>query len=116
MTPTELLNQQTPQPEELPARIEMLNLASLEVEARIRELKDEASLHEEDATAQAASESNEIKRRVRRSEILRDDEEYNSLCRQIYGQERVKAELSERAHRYAREYRLVVARCYQQAF
>lgn len=116
MTPQELLNQQSPAEEEYPARIEMLNLASMEVQARIDELKDEASRHEEEATAEASTESNEIKRKVRRSEILRDDAEYASICRQIYGQERIKACLQERAHRYAREFRLSVARHYAQAF
>src|SRR5438045_266697 len=116
MTPTELLNQHTPAAEELPARIEELNLAACEVQDHISELSDLASTHEEQATAEAATESNDIKRKSRRAELLRADAAYQEIRREMSEQERVRLRLAERAHRLAREHRLVIARCYQQAF
>ena len=105
-----------PAAEELPARIEELNLCACDVQDHINELSDLASSHEEQAQAEASTESNEQKRKVRRSEILRADVAYQEIKREIQEQERIKVRLTERAHRYAREHRLVVARCYQQAF
>lgn len=105
-----------PAAEELPARIEELNLAACDVQDHINELSALASTHEEQATAEASAESNEQKRKVRRSEILRLDSAYQEIKREIAEQERIKVRLTERAHRFAREHRLVVARCYQQAF
>lgn len=115
MTPQELLNQQ-PAPEELPVAIESLNIVACDVSDHINELSDLAASHEEQAAAEASAESNETKRKTRRSEILRADSAYQEIKREIAEQERVRLRLAERAHRYAREHRLVVARCYQQAF
>ena len=115
MTPTELLNQQHAA-EQLPAAIEGLNLAACDVQDHIDELSDLASSHEEQAAAEASAESNETKRKTRRAEILRADAAYQEIRREIAEQERLRVRLSERAHRYAREHRLAVARCYQQAF
>lgn len=116
MTPTELLNQQTPAAAELPARIEELNLAACELQDHISELSDLAATHEEQATAEASTESNDLKRKSRRAELLRAAAAYQEIRQEIAEQERLRLRLSERAHRSAREYRLVVARCYQQAF
>ncbi|HKC62039.1 MAG TPA: hypothetical protein VKB86_00270 [Pyrinomonadaceae bacterium] len=115
MTPQELLNKQ-PASDELPAAIESLNIASQEVSDHISELSDLAASHEEQAASEASVESNETKRKTRRSEILRADSAYQEIRREIAEQERIKVRLSERAHRFAREHRLIVARCYQQAF
>jgi nicotinic acid mononucleotide adenylyltransferase len=115
MTPSELLNQQHTA-EELPTTIESLNLAAADVADHITELHDLASVHEEQAAAEASVESNETKRKARRAEILRVDSAYQEIRKEIAEQERVGTRLQERAHRYTREHRLHIARCYQQAF
>jgi predicted RNase H-like nuclease (RuvC/YqgF family) len=101
----ELLERETPLPDLLPERMEALNLASFDTADHIRQLQDDAGKIEEEATAEASSESNETKRKTRRAEILRDDEEYARLQAEIRAAERVKLQLDERSHRLAREYR-----------
>lgn len=99
----ELLAQPTPSTDLLPERIEALNLASFDVADHIRRLKDEAGRIEETATAEANTESNADKRKARRAELLRLDETYEVLQDDIRAAERVKVQLDERSHRFARE-------------
>ena len=105
-----LLEQHAPLTEDYPARIEALTLAAYDVTAEIAELTEQAAEHEAEATAEAAEESNETKRKARRAELLREDDAYLEIKREIQTAERLRFRLTERAHRYAREFRLLVAR------
>jgi hypothetical protein len=109
-TAHELLEQLTPLAEDYPQRIEQLTLCAYDLTAEIAELSEQAAEHEAQASAEANGESNEQKRKARRAEILRDDSAYLEIRREIQGAERLRFRLSERAHRYAREFRLLVAR------
>lgn len=111
-----LLEQAAPPADELPAFVERLNLAAFDITTHIQDTADACALIEEQATAEAASESNADKRKVRRGEILRDDGEYARLKAEVRAAERVRVQLQERAHRHAREFRLIVSRNYAQAF
>lgn len=109
MTANELLQQPTPTTAEMPARIEQINLVAFDVATEITTLKDEAACHEEQAVAEASTESNETKRRTRKCELLRADGFYQETKQQIAALERVHFQLQERAARYRREFRLYVA-------
>lgn len=111
----ELLSRPTPEPAALPASIEELNLAAFDTQERIRTLQDEAARREELATAEASAESNADRRKARRAELLRDDDRYHELLAEIQTEQRTLCRLQERAHRFAREHRLHVARCYEKA-
>jgi|SRR5947209_4579524 len=104
-----LLEQPTPQVEELPRRIEALNICAFDVQSRITDLQDACSVIEEQATAEAATESNADKRKVKRCELLREDAEYNHQQAEIRNLERIRCCLQERSHRHARELRLYIA-------
>lgn len=106
----DLLEQMTPLAEDYPARIEQLTLSAYDLTAQIAELSEQAAEHEAQAASEANGESNEAKRKARRAELLRDDEAYLEIRREIQGAERLRFCLTERAHRYAREFRLLVAR------
>lgn len=112
----ELLQQDAPAPTELAATIEELNLCAFDVSFHIEQLKDRAAQIEEDATAEASTESNADRRKVRRCEVLRDDADYQSLKLDIHESERLKVMLQERSHRYAREHRAFIAQSYAQVF
>ena len=101
----ELLEQPSGEADSYPRRIEELELAAFDVTEQIEELSDLAARREEAATAEASSEPNETRRKVRRAEILRDDAEYNSLRSEIRAATRLRLQLTERGHRLAREFR-----------
>lgn len=101
----ELLQQDTPTGDDIPARVEDLNIAVFDVQERINELHADAGLIEEAATIEANEESNADKRKAKRLELLRGDDEYARLEAEARASERVKLQLAERAHRLAREYR-----------
>ena len=109
MTANELLQQPTPPAAEMPARIEALNLCAFDVTTEINQLKDENAHREEEASAAAAGEPNETRRRARKCELLRADGFYQETKQQIAALERVHFQLQERAARYRREFRLYVA-------
>ena len=109
-----LLNQLRPEPAEYPACIEGLNAAAFDINQQIADLADEISALEELASAEASAESNADKRKARKAELLRDDERYASFKREIRQLERDRFLLQERSHRYAREFRLIVAEHYAQ--
>ena len=93
----------------LPARIESLEIAAFDAGLIISDLADAASAHEETALVDASTESNEAKRKAKRAELLRASAAYNCILREKREAERVRLCLQERAHRYAREFRLAVA-------
>lgn len=95
-----------PSAEDMPARIEALQLAADDVQERINDLAAEKCRVEEEATTQAAEESNADKRKVKKFELLRDDLDYADMLVNIRRQERVKLQLTERAARLRRELRL----------
>jgi hypothetical protein len=112
----ELLQEDASSPQKLPAVIEELNLAVFDVSHHITLLQARAGRIEEDATAEASSESNADKRKVRRCELLRDDADYQALQLDIHEAERLRVMLQERSHRYAREHRQHIAEHYSRAF
>lgn len=110
MNASALLEKTTPLAEDYPARIEQLTLCAYDLSAEIAELSEQAAEHEAQAASEANGESNEAKRKARRAELLREDSAYLEIKREIQGAERLRFRLTERAHRYAREFRLIVAR------
>ena len=110
MNASALLEKTTPLVEDYPARIEQLALCAYDLSAEIAELSEQAAEHEAQAASEANGESNEAKRKARRAELLREDSAYLDIKREIQGAERLRFRLTERAHRYAREFRLLVAR------
>jgi hypothetical protein len=105
----QLLSLIPPTPEETPARVETLAVAAFDVQGEIQSLCDEIASHDELATAQAAEESNDTKRKARKAELLRDNGEYHELKRAVRDLERTKFLLQERASRLRNELRLHIA-------
>jgi hypothetical protein len=110
----ELLAQTPPSADEYPARIEALNLCAYDLGNTIAELEILADDHEAQATAEANGESNEAKRKARKCELLRAADVYRGIRAEIQEVERVRFQVQERSHRYAREFRLEVAERYAQ--
>jgi hypothetical protein len=104
-TALNLLAAATPTAHELPARVEQLNICSFNLTDEIVKLSDEASRHEEEATAEAANESNADKRKAKRAEVLRQDGEYFDIKSRIRAAEAVKFQVDERSARLRREFR-----------
>ncbi|PYS94376.1 MAG: hypothetical protein DMF64_01040 [Acidobacteria bacterium] len=109
MTARELLSLATPTADQLPARIEALQVCAFDLCAEVTQLKDDAARQEEEAATEAASESNETKRKARKCELLRANGYYQETKQQIATQERIHFQLLERTARYRREFRLHVA-------
>lgn len=107
-TAAALLAQGAPTTVETPARIEALNLCSFDVSAEINNLTDAAGRHEEQAATDAATESNDARRKARRAELLRANDEYNNVRAEIQTALRLRVQLDERAARLRREYRLAL--------
>lgn len=101
-----LLAQRAPALADVPARIEALNLCAFDIAEHIADLADRAGQLEEQAAAEASSESNDAKRKSRKAELLRACVEYDELRADVRAANRVRVELDERAARLRREFRL----------
>jgi phage terminase Nu1 subunit (DNA packaging protein) len=115
MNAQELLQLPTPPAADIPARVEALNLCAFDLAAEIATLRDEAAQHEEQAAADASTESNETKRRARKCELLRANDYYQQTRQHSTDLERVHFQLMERAARLHREFRLYVAEAMKEA-
>ena len=110
-----LLEKLAPTLEEYPARIEALQVAAFDVRTAVTDQQNLAGEYEEEATTEASTESNADKRKLRRAELLRDNQPYQAIKSAIREAERVELCLTERAARLRREYRLALVNLETQA-